>query len=169
MSFQDELNKASRTPEDVATTEYNENFTDGIYSAELDYPDIKEQLLKMANNGEYQMVNGKRRILFYYKNNSIQNDFLLKQTVTHLNKTLFNPKGSRADKVYYTLINRPHYEGYMKKLKELAEPDNIKVRTVGLYNYHNEKIQAFDVSNSFCGFLLLEMYLSLCVECIVEY
>lgn len=169
MSFQDELNRASRTPEDTANSEYNQKFADGIRSAEYDYPDIKKQLLEMANNGKYQIVNGKRRIVFYYKNNSIQYDFLLKRTETRLNKTLFNPKGSYADKLYYTPTNRPHYEGYMKKLRELAEHDNIKVRTVGLYNYHNEKIQAFDVNGSLSGFALLEMHFSLCIECIVEY
>ncbi|SHK78210.1 hypothetical protein [Hespellia stercorisuis] len=169
MSFRDELNSVSRTPEEVQKIAQNEEYACGLQSAILDYKEIKEEMLELANSGAYTVLpNGKHQIHMYYKFSSIQADFQLKRTETRVNKTILNRKGSYAYRMYYVKNNHYHYDAYMEKLKELSKNDDIDVRTVGLYDYHNN-LQVFDINSGFVGFALLENHFSVCIECKTEY
>ena len=119
MSFQEELNKATRTPSEAASSKHNEEFTKGMDLAESSYREIKEQLLEMAQDGKYSYKNGKKQIVLYYKNYWVQSDFELDCADTSVNKTFFNPKGKNAHRMYYTITNRSHFDGFMSRIKEL--------------------------------------------------
>ena len=45
MSFQDELNRVTKTPEDVLSKREKESYAKGVDSAQRSYEKIKEELL----------------------------------------------------------------------------------------------------------------------------
>ena len=46
MSFQDELNRVTKTPEDVLSEREKESYANGVNSAQTSYEKIKEELLE---------------------------------------------------------------------------------------------------------------------------
>lgn len=62
MSFQDELNRVSRTKEDAEASKNNKEYRLGAKCGESDYQIIKKELSAMANNGDYESYNGRRHI-----------------------------------------------------------------------------------------------------------
>lgn len=169
MSFQDELNKATRTPSEAASSKHNEEFTNGMDLAESSYREIKEQLLEMAQDGKFSYKNGKKQIVLYYKNYWVQSDFKLDRADTSVNKTFFNPKGSHAYRMYYTATNPSHFDGFMSRLKEFCAPDNISVRAIGYYNFYDEDVYEFDIAGSLTGQIFLENHFSVRIKCTVDY
>ena len=63
MSFQDELNRVTKTPEDVLSEREKESYANGVNSAQTSYEKIKEELLEYAKQGKYETVNSKKRII----------------------------------------------------------------------------------------------------------
>lgn len=170
MSFQDELNRVSKTKEEAEASKYNKEYRLGAKYGEADYQIIKKELSAMANNGDYESYNGKRHITFYYETDSVRWDFKLNISPVFINKTLFNPGGSRADQASYLLINKPHFEGYIDKLQELSKADNIVIQAVGYYKNRSKNIQVFPlIGGSITGFLLLECDFSVRIRCSVEF
>ena len=52
MSFQDELNRVTKTPEDVLSKREKESYAKGVDSAQRSYEKIKEELIKRCNSYE---------------------------------------------------------------------------------------------------------------------
>ena len=169
MDFKDELNRVSRTFDDIIELENQEQMKLGIEDAELDYKLIKDELIEKARQGKYQIVDGKRRIILYYNKSRIKGDFNLERSSTRLNKSIFNSKGSYATLMKYSLINDVHYDNYMKTMTNLCQKDGIRVKAVGMYNYHDKDIKFFDIPGAISGFAIIESELSVCLECIIEY
>lgn len=170
MSFQDELNRVSRTKEDAEASKNNKEYRLGAKCGESDYQIIKKELSAMANNGDYESYNGRRHINFYYETDFARWDFKLNISSVFVNKTPFNPGGSRADQASYMLINKPHFDGYIDTLQELAKADNIMIQAVGYYKNRSKNIQVFPlIGGSITGFLLLECDFSVRIRCSVEF
>ena len=169
MDFKDELNRVSRTIEDITELENQKQMKLGIKDAKSDYKLIKDELLEKARQGKYQIIDGNRRIILYYNKAVINEDFELSSSSTRLNKSIFNPKGSCATLMKYSLINDIHYDNYMKTMTYLCQKDGIKVKAIGMYNYHDKDIKLFDIPGSISGLVMFESQLSVCLECIVEY
>ena len=49
MSFQDELNRVTKTPEDVLSEREKESYANGVNSAQTSYEKIKEELADVLN------------------------------------------------------------------------------------------------------------------------
>ena len=169
MSFQDELNRATRNPSEVASSKHNEEFTRGMELAESIYSEIKEQLLEMAHAGKYSYNDGKKQIVLYYENYWVQSDFILDSAETTVNKTFFNPGGEYTCRLYYTITNRSHFDGFMSKLKKLCKPDNISVQAIGYYNFYDEEVFEFDIHSSIIDHAYYKNHLSVRIKCTVGY
>ena len=76
MSFQDELNRVTKTPEDVWSKREKESYAKGVDSAQRSYEKIKEELLEYAKQGKYEPVNSKKRITYKYKSDNLWDTFL---------------------------------------------------------------------------------------------
>lgn len=94
MSFKDELNRQSKTPEDVINESSRLN-------ASLDHYNIKRQLLLMAEGGQYTCVNGKRKMVYYYTKSHVNSYFDQAVSDIAVNKTLFNRGGQHAYRSYF--------------------------------------------------------------------
>lgn len=168
MDFKDELYIAGRNYDTKDKIEKPEE-RKGIEDAQNDYSAIKEELLDKARNGKYQNISGKHRIELYFDKSKIKGDFKLNRSSTRISKTIFNPKGKCAVLMSYMLINNEHYTAYMKEMYELCRKEEINIKPIGLYNYHNKDIKSFSIPGSIVGLTLMESYMSVCLECTVEY
>lgn len=164
MSFQDELNRRSKTPEDV-TNESSRTH------ASLDHYNIKRELLLMAEGGQYTYVNGKRKIVYYCKKSYMNRYF--KQVVNDIivNRTLFNRGGQHAYRSYFYLTDKAGFDAYIKTLKQLAEEDNIRVSVIAYYSHTDpSQCKEYAIFNvHYDTFYNPTYWLSPCLKCEVEY
>lgn len=144
MSFQDELNKASRSNEEIEDLQNQRSIHIGRRDAREDYEKIKKELLYMANNGQYQLEKGTRKITLYYLSKPLNKDFRKIVQEIRINKSLFNRGGQCAHKLSFSLVNRFHYNAYMEQLRALAEPDHICISLEGYYDLFNRQIEVYE-------------------------
>lgn len=144
MSFQDELNKVSRTQNEIEDLQNQRSHNIGRRDAREDYEKIKKELLQMANNGQYELDKGTRKITLYYLSKPLNEDFKKIAQEIRINKTLFNRGGQHAHRFFFSLVNRFHYEAYMEQLRALAEPDRIQISLVGYYDLFNRQIEVYE-------------------------
>lgn len=170
MSFADELNHVTRTESQAIADKNAKEYERGQSAAWSDYYNVKEKLKQMAHDGKYELYNGKKKIcLYYYEGRiGIVDDFKLNSCFVTINKTFFNPGGECADKLYYTLINPFHYQGYMDEITRLAAEDDIKIRAVGYYE-DRLKTKVGTVEGVMIDFGLLGSEYHVALECIVVY
>ena len=64
-SFQNELSEICRTPEEVAAEKSSKEYKEGSEAATYVHNHIKNKIRKMVKNGEYEIVDGKKRVKFY--------------------------------------------------------------------------------------------------------
>lgn len=117
MDFKDELNRVSRTFDDIIKLENQEQMKLGIEDAELDYNLIKDELIEKARKGKYQIIDGNRRIVLYYNKSRIKGDFNLERSSTRLNKSIFNPKGNYATLMKYWIYEKNGWKRFCNKTK----------------------------------------------------
>lgn len=168
MSFQDELNKVTKTPEDVVQQKADEDTLEGIKDAEHDYTRIKEILLEKAKKGEYSVYSGKKHIKFYFEENSARYDFKFSQSTRTIPKSLFS-KGSTQSIYEYILTKPTHYKSYTNKLEQLAKEDNINIKVLGYYDFYKDRVQTFSLPGGISGNAILPNYFSIRLECSIEY
>ena len=65
MSFLDELNEISKTPEEAAAEKKIESYNDGKKWAISTIDHIKNVIREKAKNGDYETICGKRYMKFY--------------------------------------------------------------------------------------------------------
>lgn len=53
MSFLDELNEISKTPEEAATEKYQDDYQYGMKFAEYDFMEVKSDIKEKAKEGKY--------------------------------------------------------------------------------------------------------------------
>ena len=164
MSFKDELNRQSKTPEDVI-------YESARTCASLDHYNIKRQLLLMAEGGQYTYVNGKRKIVYYYTKSHVNSYFDQSVSDIAVNKTLFNRGGQHAYRSYFYLKNKTGFDMYINTLKKMAEADDIRISVVAYY-YHPDPKQCeeYAIFNvHYDTFYNPRYWLSPCLKCEVEY
>lgn len=66
MNFRDELNETYRTPEEIAAEKGSKEYEEGVKSAGLVHGYIKDEIRKKVKNGEYEIVDGRKYVKFYY-------------------------------------------------------------------------------------------------------
>lgn len=172
MSFQDELNKRARTKEEVADQQKQDDMQRGREDAELDYYEIKRELLDMAEDGKYQLADGRKKITLYFLSRRIKYDFRQVVQEIYVNKSFFNRSGQHAHQLWFTLCNSAHFEAYMERLQALAKPDGIRVSAVGYYDLFNRQLEVYEFSlpdGSLIMPLNPDTYTTVRIKCEVEY
>ena len=88
MNFRDELNEICRTPEEVAAEKSSKEYEKGEKSASLTHNYIKDEIRKRVKSGEYEIVDGRKCVKFYYdKNNLLLFDSRPKKSEYRINKS----------------------------------------------------------------------------------
>ena len=97
MSFQDELNQVTQTPEDIKSQKDKQSYTYGVNEAYRAHQEIKKALLECAKEGKYDDYNLKKRITYKYRDDYFFNDVLdLRIRDVFINKSFFNRGGEYA-------------------------------------------------------------------------
>lgn len=138
MNFRDELNETYRTPEEVAAEKGSKEYEEGVKSAGLVHGYIKDEIRKKVKNGEYEIVDGRKCVKFYYDKSILLLFYSRpKSFKCRINKSFFNRTGDFRQKVYYEICDLDYYNGFMKTFNELNEKDYIHAKIVGLYDCKN--------------------------------
>lgn len=173
MSFQDELNRVTKTPEDVLSKREKESFAKGVDSAQRSYEKIKEELLEYAKQGKYETVNSKKRITYKYKSDNLWDTFLdnilnLKIRNVTINKSFFNKHGQAAQEAWFYIKDQVAFDAYMETLQELCRKDGISTKLTVCYNsLQGEK--TYDINEKIVDYVLLPYTLKVYIICTVEY
>lgn len=170
MSFSDELNRVSRTASQAEADKNQEMYERGVREADFVYSSIKSKLMQMAHDGNYKLYNGKKKICLYHydKWDGIAGDFKRNFKYVTVNKTFFNPRGVCADRIWLSLTNPSHYQGYMDEIIKLGREDDIQIRAVGYYQFAS-RTYVVDIQDAITDFGLSENGLHAALECIVFY
>lgn len=173
MSFQDELNRVTKTPEDVLSEREKESYANGVNSAQTSYGKIKEELLEYAKQGKYETVNSKKRITYKYKSDNLWDTFLddilnLKIRDVTINKSFFNKHGQAAQEAWFYIKDQVAFDAYMETLQELCRKDGISTKLTVCYNsLQGEK--TYDINEKIVDYVLLSYTLKVYIICTVEY
>ena len=126
MNFRDELNEICRTPEEAAAEKSSKEYKEGAECATYVHSCIKDEIRKRVKNGEYEIVDGRKCVKFYYdKNNLLLFDSRPKKSEYRINKSFFNRMGNYRLKYLIDDMDY-YYNGFMKTFNELNEKDNIQ-------------------------------------------
>ena len=165
MSFQDELNRVTKTPEDVLSKREKESYAKG--------EKIKEELLEYAKQGKYETVNSKKRITYKYKSDNLWDTFLdnilnLKIRNVTINKSFFNKHGQAAQEAWFYIKDQVAFDAYMETLQELCRKDGISTKLTVCYNsLQGEK--TYDIDEKIIDYVLVSYTLKVYIICTVEY
>lgn len=133
MSFKDELQKVTKTKEQIQQSENNEF----VKSIETEYYLIKEKLLDVAKNGQYTVSNGHKIIMLDYKSWILESLILRQHKNIIINKTFFNPSGQSANEVTYSIKDQNKYNILVNTLKRLSKEDDTSITPIML-NYRDD-------------------------------
>lgn len=140
MSFVDDVNKALRDKDEVQTEKANQLRERYYGLAERDYQNAKIEILCKAKNGNYNIYNGKKRIVYIMKNGIL---FQLDKKSEYI--TIKERRGlflQNVSKTKQTVTLRKEdsetFQYYMYKLQQLADHDGIKVKPVILEKAKNK-------------------------------
>ncbi len=173
MIFQDELNRVTKTPEDVLSKREKESYAKGVDSAQRSYEKIKEELLEYAKQGKYETVNSKKRITYKYKSDNLWDTFLdnilnLKIRNVTINKSFFNKHGQAAQEAWFYIKDQVAFDAYMETLQELCRKDGISTKLTVCYNsLQGEK--TYDIDEKIIDYVLVSYTLKVYIICTVEY
>lgn len=169
MSFQDELNKITKTPEDVRSEKEKESYTYGVDSAQRTYEQIKEKLLECAKQGKYETVNSKKHITYRYERDDFLYSILnLKIRRVFINKSFFNKNGQAAEEARYYIKDHIAFDAYMETLQKLCRKDGILIELTVCYNsLGKEKI--YDIYEKIIDYIVMPHELKVYIICTVEY
>lgn len=125
-AFQCQLQENTKTPQQVDNEEWAKERKQIITLVNVDYQNIKRQLLDKAQTGQYSTENGYKII---YTNYCCA---YLMQCVYR--EHFYNPTGRRGtssfrtnQKVTYSINKMKQYNLYLSTIKELASTDNISI------------------------------------------
>ena len=127
--FINELDSIIKTPTEAAQKTSNENQQKASELAKSDYSYIKKMIKEKAENGEYDFVNGKKRIILYNKGN-LSNLLKSYSEIKTINKVF------STDTQFETIIKANDYQlfnYYEKELIKLGSKDGVKINITGVY------------------------------------
>lgn len=164
MSFKDELNKNTKTPEDAYNDKINKIKESAYMSAKIEYKYIKSNILNKANNGQYSVANNKKCIVYYHimhnsKYLSISNTPPKRQGLIFKQLKVYNDERYILREEYKT-----EYTFFIEKLKELCNQDGIQVSPIV---YHSEKKIEYSIPTPILGYDFHKYNLAL--KCIIHY
>lgn len=168
MSFQDELNRVTKTPEDVLSEREKESYANGVNSAQTSYEKIKEELLEYAKQGKYETVNSKKRITYKYKSDNLWDTFLDDILNLKIRDVTINKHGQAAQEAWFYIKDQVAFDAYMETLQELCRKDGISTKLTVCYNsLQGEK--TYDINEKIVDYVLLSYTLKVYIICTVEY
>ena len=127
-SFQDEIKRSLRTPQEVMEEEENLEIQRAKRCAQLDFSSLKKELTSMASNGRYLTYKGYIEVCADVK--SCATDFFKRDV-----KTTHYKLGAFCYRCYSVCTceckNMKMLKAYLDEIKRLTEPEGIEVKLVG--------------------------------------
>ena len=125
MSFLDELNEISKTPEEAAAEKYQDDYQYGMKFAEYDFMEVKSDIKEKAKEGKYITEDGKRTISFY------EECYLNKFSRPIVEDLSFSENRMIETKVQFKFEGIGYYDGYVHHINKLAEENGMSMKVVG--------------------------------------
>lgn len=126
MSFMDELNENKRTPEQI-----EEKLRESMESkASSQYRNIKNYMLLKAENGEYDIIGSKKRIMIYQELHFDLADLVKEEIVPVRQSTGFLNLQTRIVNKKRIAVNpsrRNEYEYFTKSIIEYGKKDGMEI------------------------------------------
>lgn len=167
MSFADELNNVTKFPEAVLKETEEKLYKKAIGLCNSDYECIKSMFKSNASNGEYEIVQEKKKIQFYYKGNL--GDLLIIKSEIKTIKKLFS-----SDTQFNTIIyakDRGFFDRYKNELIKLGNQDEIGIDIVGVrfdtFTCSKKVIQEFEIPGKLIG--TSSLYVDSRIKCVMYY
>lgn len=125
MSFLDELNEISKTPEEAATDKYQDDYQYGVRFAEYDFMEVKSDAKEMAKECKYTIEDDKRIVSFY------EECYLNKFSRPIVEDLSFSGNRMIETKVQFEFDGIGYYDGYVHHINKLAEENGMSMKVVG--------------------------------------
>lgn len=160
-AFQKELQKNTKTPEEVKSNQISEQIKQMQESAISDYRIIKKELLQQAESGKYTSSNGYKIITYDYKRR-FEPEFIGHRLETvYINKTLLNPQGECTNKLTMYISKQACYDAYISEIIKLSKEDGVDITPLMMNTKDRNEtyclpftVQGFRVCNSNYKFIL---------------
>lgn len=171
MSFLDELNEISKTPEEAVAEKKIESYNDGKKWAISTIDHIKNVIREKAKNGDYETICGKRYMKFYaddlYPSSYLFGKY--KKYEYRENVGIFNRQGDYRVRVYYNICDQDYYYGYMDTLNQLFKKENIKSEVVGVFEDSTHKIEFDPLEGIVLERKVFDIDFSIRLKCSIEF
>lgn len=171
MSFLDELNEISRTPEEVAAEKKIESYEDGKKNAAMTIYHIKNTIREKAKNGDYEIICGNKYMNFYL-DDLYTPSYLYgkpKKYEYRENVGFFNRSGDYRVRVHYNIIDHDWYYGYMDTFNQLLQEENIKAEVVGVFEDSTHKIEFNPLDGIVLERKVFDIDFSIRLKCSIEF
>lgn len=140
MSFRDDVNAVVKTPEQVIDERRKQSIDSGMSCAKKDYENVKDEIKRKSQCGDYKTVGNKRIIKFDYNHCSVYNFVWMKSE-------WFDgiiDKGIQCE-----LKDAVALDAYKEELKRLAEEDEIEIHLLYVFRDDNGSEYSFDIPGNY--------------------
>ena len=165
-SFQTQLQQNTKTPQQVLSEQHSKEIEQSKKSANIDYENIKREMLQQAESGNYSTANEHKCITYDYKYRWKPSFIGERSGHTYINKTVFNPSGQYASEISIFITDTVYYNTYMYELKRLLSTDNISVLPLLM---HKNSGKIYSLPHHSVGFGESVYHYEFVLRCSVQY
>lgn len=140
MSFRDEINEVIKTPEQVKDEKIKNSVNTGISYAKEDYTNIKNEIKRKAQCGNYEQVGNRRIIKFDY---TCCNAYKMANIVAEWFDGIIN-RGIRCE-----VQDVVAFEAYKKELQRLTKEDEIDIQLYYLFRDDDGSESKFELPGNY--------------------
>ncbi|WP_342759385.1 hypothetical protein [Kineothrix sedimenti] len=127
MSFIDELNKNTKTPEQVADEKWEAEKEIISNCAYRDYFGIKQALINEAQNGKYSLISNNKKCVSAKYECSYLRECIKKTCSSNPTGRIGTSNYKSNERVDYKIERYKQYNCYIDTIKNFAVKDNIKI------------------------------------------
>lgn len=165
-SFQTQLQHNTKTPQQVLSEQHSKEIEQAKKSANIDYENIKREILQQAERGNYSTTNGHKCITYDYKYRWKPSFIGERSGHTYINKTVFNPSGQYASEISIFITDTVYYNAYIYEIKRLLSIDNISVLPLLI---HKNSGKVYSLPHHSVGFGESVHHYEFVLRCSVQY
>lgn len=133
-SFKEQLKNNTKTKQQITNEQQEKTSKEIIDRANYMYDQVKKELLKAAQSGEYTYIEGKKHIIVRLKSSYI-NSCVKRANKSKYYKSFFSSFYSKIDhKLEYRFVPDTACEQYIAVLKQLGLEDGIVIESAFLEN-----------------------------------
>lgn len=170
MSFLDELNEISKTPEEAAAEKKMELCEDGKNCAIRTVDHIKDTIREKAKNGDYEVICENKYMSFYLDDLYVPACLYKKPKKYEYreNAGFFN-RGDYCVRVYYAIYDYDWYHAFMDMFNQLTQKENIKAKVIGVFEDSSHKIEFDPLEGIVLKRKVIDIDFSIRIKCNIEF